>query len=163
MFATALVSTIKRAKRPDVLVSFWPHFARSFAFSVSQFQKSESAIQRLHIGESKEHFIAYRKFTPNTPCTDVGIIFCQGLMSNMNGVKAKFLDNYCQQRNLKYVCFDYVGHGQSSGKFEDFTISLWKENTLEILGKVAEGTVSKVHLHSVPLICVDVLPFQYMN
>ena len=96
--------------------------------------------QKLKIGRDmpNDDFIAYKKYTPSQPAKDVGVIFCQGLMSNMNGLKAKYLEKYCKDRSISYVCFDYMGHGESSGKFEDFSIGLWKNNTLEIMNKVAD-------------------------
>ena len=117
-------------------------------FSTSPSLKLEEPVRALHIGKNKEQFIAYRQYSPHHPTKDVGIIFCQGLMSNMNGIKAKFLECFCRERGLKYVCFDYMGHGQSSGKFESFTLSLWKENTLDILEKVAKGRLCST-FHSV--------------
>jgi len=114
-----------------------PIYRKDFSTSLSL--KLEEQVRTLHVGKSKEQFIAYRQYSPHHPTKDAGIIFCQGLMSNMNGIKAKFLDRFCRERGLKYICFDYMGHGQSSGKFESFTLSLWKENTLDILEKVAKG------------------------
>lgn len=121
--------------RPKTTITTKCNIFRSFLTSSSA--ASGEQFQKLHVGG--DNFIAYRKHSPKRPSKNMGVMFCQGLMSNMCGLKAKFLENYCKGRNLNYICFDYIGHGQSSGQFEGFTISLWKENTLEILDKVAEG------------------------
>ena len=137
MLCSILQRPLWRTGSRDVLTILRSSSRRPFSVS----QLLGESFQKLYIGESKKHFIAYRKYSPRHPAKDVGIIFCQGLMSNMNGIKATFLESFCQERRLKFVCFDYIGHGQSSGKFENFTLSLWKENTLDILEKVAEGTL----------------------
>lgn len=72
-----------------------------------------------------------------------GIIFCSGYASNLNGNKARFLDDYCVNNGLAYIRFDYMGHEFSSGTLDDVTISLWKENTLNVLDQLTEGTLKK--------------------
>eukprot|EP00794_Sanderia_malayensis_P000350 gene350-983_t len=99
---------------------------------------SNLPVEKLELGFSAS-FIAFRRFTPSVAAKPVGVIFCQGLMSNMDGLKAQFLEKYCRNRALNYVCFDYMGHGHSSGKFEDFTIGLWKRNTVDVLQKLTQG------------------------
>ena len=57
----------------------------------------------------------------------------------MAGTKASFLDEFCATRGLPYVRFDYSGHGESSGRFEDGTIGRWAEDTIAMIDTVAEG------------------------
>lgn len=135
MFSPKMLQLSLLAKGIEELVILRPCL-RSFATTSSE------PFQKLYVSKNNEDFIAYRKHVPMNPSKDTGVIFCQGLMSNMCGVKARFLESYCKEKELNYVCFDYMGHGQSSGKFEDFTLSLWKENTLDVLAKVAEGNNS---------------------
>ncbi len=94
-------------------------------------------VEKLEINENS--FIAYRRYSPPKAANDIGVVFFQGLMSNMNGSKAQFLERYCREKGLNYVCFDYVGHGYSSGKFEEFSIGLWKRNALDVLNKLTCG------------------------
>lgn len=82
--------------------------------------------------------IAYHKFMPNQVTTP-GIIFLGGFMSDMEGSKAMFLEAHCQQHNIPFIRFDYYGHGQSSGTFEDGTIGRWKEDAIVVLDHLAEG------------------------
>lgn len=68
-----------------------------------------------------------------------GFFFLTGLKSDMHGQKAVALDRFAQARGLGAVRFDYFGHGASSGKFEDGTISRWLANTLEVFDDVTRG------------------------
>jgi pimeloyl-ACP methyl ester carboxylesterase len=57
----------------------------------------------------------------------------------MRGTKATFLDEFCAARGLAHVRFDYSGHGESSGRFEDGTIGRWVDDAIAIIDKVADG------------------------
>ena len=61
------------------------------------------------------------------------LIFLHGLLSDMNGKKSIFLNNYCKKNNISYLCFDFQGHGQSSGVFTNFGISDWYKDLLNII------------------------------
>ncbi len=66
-------------------------------------------------------------------------MFLGGFMSDMTGTKATALESYCQNQGRSFVRFDYTGHGQSSGRFEDGTIGQWRDDALAILDEVTEG------------------------
>ena len=68
-----------------------------------------------------------------------GIIFIHGLNSDMNGLKAKSIEKYARKNGLAFICFDCRGHGKSFGKFEDFTISDWKEDIIAVIDKISKG------------------------
>jgi pimeloyl-ACP methyl ester carboxylesterase len=68
-----------------------------------------------------------------------GILFLPGFRSDMTGTKATFLDQFCAAHGLGCVRFDYSGHGQSSGRFEDGTIGRWTADAIAIIDRVAEG------------------------
>jgi pimeloyl-ACP methyl ester carboxylesterase len=72
-------------------------------------------------------------------CT--GILFLPGFRSDMSGTKATFLDDFCAARGLPYVRFDYSGHGESSGRFEDGTVGRWTDDAIAIIDRVTEGPV----------------------
>jgi esterase/lipase len=69
------------------------------------------------------------------------ILFCSGFRSDMSGSKATALGELAKQHNFNYICFDYLGHGQSSGNFIDGRIGLWKENALLIIDQLIQGEV----------------------
>ena len=62
----------------------------------------------------------------------VGIIFIHGLNSDMNGKKALIVEKYAKKHNLAFIRFDCRGHGKSYGNFEDFTISDWKQDLINL-------------------------------
>lgn len=54
-----------------------------------------------------------------------GVIFFGGLRSDMTTVKALRVEAICRDLGRSCTRFDYSGHGLSSGRFEDGTISRW--------------------------------------
>ena len=79
--------------------------------------------------------IAYHKLEGKSP----GVIFMGGFMSDMNGSKAIALEEICRELGIAYVRFDYLGHGNSSGKFSDGTISIWAGDALAIFDNLTKG------------------------
>ena len=63
----------------------------------------------------------------------LGIIFIHGLNSDMNGKKALTVEKYARKHKIDFVRFDCRGHGNSDGKFEDFTISDWKKDLVNVI------------------------------
>jgi pimeloyl-ACP methyl ester carboxylesterase len=59
-----------------------------------------------------------------------GLFWLGGFNSDMTGTKAEALDAFAATRGLAMTRFDYSGHGQSGGRFEDGTISRWVEEAL---------------------------------
>ena len=68
-----------------------------------------------------------------------GIIFLGGYMSDMTGSKATALEEFALKNNQNFIRFDYMGHGQSSGKFTDGTIGRWTEDALAVLDELTTG------------------------
>ena len=79
--------------------------------------------------------IAYHHSPGSTP----GIVFCAGFNSNMQGVKALALEQWCRQQGRQYTRFDYFGHGQSSGCVEQGCIGRWRDDTLAVLDELTSG------------------------
>lgn len=84
--------------------------------------------------------LATKKLDGDSPT----VIFMPGFFSNMEGTKATFLEKLCRQRGQAYVRFDYRGHGQSDGKFEDGTFTEWLNDTLLVLDELADAPVVAV-------------------
>ncbi len=84
--------------------------------------------------KSGEH-LAYNRTEGASP----GIVFMGGFRSDMTGVKALALEEFCKKRGLAFVRFDYRGHGQSEGGFEDGTIGGWRDDALAVLEKLTKG------------------------
>lgn len=79
--------------------------------------------------------IAYRRTAGKGP----GLVFLGGFMSDMTGTKASFLEEHAQRRGRAFLRFDYFGHGESSGDFEDGTIGRWAEDAVAALDELTEG------------------------
>lgn len=79
--------------------------------------------------------IAYRAVGGRGP----GVVFLGGFVSDMTGIKATHLDAWCRARGQAFVRFDYSGHGQSSGRFEDGTIGRWAAEAVEVIDRVTQG------------------------
>ena len=81
------------------------------------------------------HRLAYHAIGGKTP----GVVFLGGYASDMTGTKAVYLDKWCRERGRTYLRFDYLGHGQSSGAFEDGTIGRWTADALAALDNLTDG------------------------
>ena len=57
----------------------------------------------------------------------------------MRGTKAQALSAWCAADGQSFLRFDYSGHGESSGAFEDGTISAWLDDTLAVIDGLTEG------------------------
>jgi pimeloyl-ACP methyl ester carboxylesterase len=79
--------------------------------------------------------IAYRRRDGAGP----GIVFLGGFISDMNGTKASFLDEYAATRGRAYLRFDAFGHGASSGDFNDATVGRWRADAAAMLGRLTDG------------------------
>jgi pimeloyl-ACP methyl ester carboxylesterase len=67
------------------------------------------------------------------PGRDPGVVWLGGFMSDMRSTKAEALDAWAAESGRAFLRFDYSGHGESSGRFEDGTISRWREDALAVL------------------------------
>jgi pimeloyl-ACP methyl ester carboxylesterase len=86
---------------------------------------------KLSDGES----IAYNHFKGSK---SIGIIFIHGFLSDKEGGKALALEDWCKANDASYIRFDCLGHGQSSGEFNDGTIGGWAGNVLSVIDEVTE-------------------------
>ncbi len=71
--------------------------------------------------------------------TAPGLVWLGGFKSDMKGTKAVALDAHAAQNGRACIRFDYSGHGESSEKFEDGTISQWLEDALAVFANRAKG------------------------
>lgn len=68
-----------------------------------------------------------------------GLFWLGGFMSDMAGSKAEHLALLAAEAGLANVRFDYSGHGESGGAFEDGTISRWLEEALAVFEATTSG------------------------
>ena len=79
--------------------------------------------------------IAYHYTLGHSP----GVIFLPGFKSDMMGTKALAIEKYCRERGNAFLRFDYQGHGQSSGDFDDGTIGEWASDAIDALDQLTVG------------------------
>lgn len=79
--------------------------------------------------------IAYHKTDGVAP----GVVFLGGFKSDMDGTKALFLEDWAKSVGRAFLRFDYSGHGQSSGEFEDGCIGDWFADARAAIETLTEG------------------------
>jgi pimeloyl-ACP methyl ester carboxylesterase len=72
------------------------------------------------------------------------VVFLGGLKSDMEGTKALHLEAWARARGRAFLRFDYSGHGQSSGTFEEGCIGDWADDTAAIIEALTDGPVVPV-------------------
>ena len=82
--------------------------------------------------------IAFRK--RDAPgATRPGLVWFGGFRSDMLATKAAALDAHAGATGRAALRFDYSGHGESGGRFEDGTISRWLEESLALVREKTQG------------------------
>ena len=79
--------------------------------------------------------MAYAKTDGRAPT----VVFLGGFRSDMTGTKAIALEDWARRTGRAYLRFDYLGHGQSSGRFEDGTIGRWLDDSLAAIDALTTG------------------------
>ncbi|WP_237215137.1 alpha/beta hydrolase [Falsiroseomonas oryziterrae] len=68
-----------------------------------------------------------------------GVVFLPGFRSDMQGSKALALRDHCAATGRAMLRFDYSGHGESAGRFEDGTIGQWAADAIAALDALTDG------------------------
>ncbi|SIS90891.1 alpha/beta hydrolase [Paracoccus saliphilus] len=68
-----------------------------------------------------------------------GIVFLGGFKSDMSGTKAMHLEHWARGQGRGFLRFDYSGHGDSSGAFEEGCIGDWFADAAAALTTLTEG------------------------
>ena len=79
--------------------------------------------------------VAYAKTDGRAPT----VVFLGGFRSDMTGTKAVALEAWARASGRAFLRFDYLGHGQSSGRFEDGTIGRWLDDSLAAIDQLTRG------------------------
>ena len=93
----------------------------------------EGRVQRLVRPDGNT--VAYAKTDGREPA----VVFLGGFRSDMTGTKALALEASARKTGRAFLRFDYLGHGQSSGRFEDGTIGRWLDDSLAAVDALAGG------------------------
>lgn len=81
--------------------------------------------------------IAFRRAV--APAGGVTFVWLCGFKSDMSGGKALAVEAWARKAGHGTLLFDYSGHGQSGGAFEDGTISAWRADALAAIDAQTEG------------------------
>jgi pimeloyl-ACP methyl ester carboxylesterase len=73
--------------------------------------------------------------------TAPGLLWLGGFKSDMKGTKAAALDRFAAEQGRACTRFDYSGHGESEGAFEDGTIGRWLEDSLAVYAAAREPQI----------------------
>ncbi len=79
--------------------------------------------------------IAYRQRAGRGP----GVVWLGGFRSDMIGTKAAFVDEWAKDSGAAFLRFDYSGHGESDGVFEDGSIGEWFADALTAFDALTDG------------------------
>ena len=76
---------------------------------------------------------------PAADASRPGLVWLCGLKSEMTSLKATALSDWARKEGLGCVRFDYSGHGQSEGRFEDGTVTRWLEEARAVFAQLTKG------------------------
>lgn len=93
----------------------------------------EGRVQRLKRPDGNT--VAYVRTDGRAPT----VAFLGGFRSDMTGTKAVALEAWARRAGRAFLRFDYLGHGQSSGRFEDGTIGRWLDDSLAAIDTLTTG------------------------
>lgn len=91
----------------------------------------------LAVGDRRIAFL--RKHGRGAGAKQPGLVWLGGFMSDMRSTKAAFIDQYAENEGRAFLRFDYSGHGQSEGRFEEGTIGRWFAEVLAVIRAESEG------------------------
>jgi pimeloyl-ACP methyl ester carboxylesterase len=95
--------------------------------------------QFLPVGTGPEQRrIAYLR-EPGRDAGQPGLVWLCGLKSEMTSTKASAVAAWAREQGHPCLRFDYSGHGQSDGRFEDGTVSRWLEETRAVFAGQTQG------------------------
>ncbi len=66
------------------------------------------------------------------------IIFLPGFMSDLEGEKPQSFLKFAEKNKLGFLSLEYSGHGKSSGVFTKGNISIWSNDTKNVIKKIVK-------------------------
>src|SRR5258706_9725255 len=69
------------------------------------------------------------------------VVWLGGFRSAMSGTKAQALAEWALAGGRDYLRFDYFGHGESQGRFQDGTVTRWRGDALAVIDELTGGPV----------------------
>jgi pimeloyl-ACP methyl ester carboxylesterase len=87
---------------------------------------------------ARQRQLAFRRRDATVP-DRVGIVWLGGLKSDMQSTKAVAIDEWARAHGRAYLRFDYSGHGESGGRFDEGCIGDWVEESLALVRSQTAG------------------------
>jgi len=81
--------------------------------------------------------LAHRRLAPAR--SGLTYVWLCGFKSDITGSKVQQLEAWAKAQGHGFLAFDYSGHGESDGAFEDGTISQWREDALDAIDALTDG------------------------
>ena len=91
------------------------------------------------VADGESRAIAFRRRRPTEAITRPGVVWLGGFKSDMKSPKAERLEAWAAAEGRGSLRFDYSGHGESGGRFEDGTIGHWLAESLAMIRTQTEG------------------------
>jgi len=77
----------------------------------------------------------------HVPGREPTIVWLGGFKSDMKGTKAEALSAFAARTGRAFLRFDYSGHGESDGDFQEGTISRWAEEAAAMVARAGPRPV----------------------
>ncbi|WP_084397450.1 alpha/beta hydrolase [Henriciella aquimarina] len=90
----------------------------------------------LHLDCTNGRRLAYRQSDGRSGLT---FVWLSGFKSDMTGTKVMELEAWAEAEGHGFFAFDYSGHGESAGAFENGTITTWREDALQAIEQCTRG------------------------
>jgi pimeloyl-ACP methyl ester carboxylesterase len=87
---------------------------------------------------ARQRQLAFRRRAATVP-DKAGIVWLGGLKSDMHSTKALAIDAWARAQGQAYLRFDYSGHGESGGRFDEGCIGDWIEESLAMVRAQTDG------------------------
>lgn len=81
--------------------------------------------------------LAFRRH--DAPEAAVTFVWLSGFKSDMSGTKVTELESWVKDSGQSFLAFDYTGHGESDGNFDEGTISIWRQDALSVIDAQSVG------------------------
>ena len=94
----------------------------------------------LHFTGPEGRRLAYRKADGRSGLT---FVWLSGFKSDMQGTKVIELESWAKATGHGFLAFDYSGHGESGGAFEEGTIRCWREDALAAISEVSHRLATR--------------------
>lgn len=83
--------------------------------------------------------LAYRRHDAES--AKFTFVWLSGFKSDMTGSKVTELEAWAKSVGQSFLAFDYSGHGESDGNFDDGTISAWHQDALSVIDAQSSGPI----------------------